>query len=163
MNAMKKAVIAVLTVIGIVLIMASCDRPETVAQAPAPVVVQPATAAVQAPPVIVQQSSNDGFWQGVMLGHLFGGQQTVVHRYDSRPAYVVPRAPVVSNTTIINKTVVRPAPSMPTPARSFSVPAPQPSYMPPRATSYSGSYSSRSSYSSYSSRSSFSSFSGGRR
>lgn len=135
--------------IGIVIFaLWSCDRPAQ----PFAQIVQPAqTAAAQ--PVVVQQS-NDSFWQNMMIWHLLSNSgPTVVHHYDSRPSYVLPRAPAVSNTTIINKTVVRAMPS---------APSPRPSYTAPRATSYSGSYSSRSSYSSYSSRSSYSGFSGRR-
>lgn len=148
--AIYAAVLAILAII-----VASCsDRPTVVTQAPP-----------SAAPVVVQQS-NDGFWQGVLLGHFFRSGPSVVHHYDNRPAYVAPR-PVVQNTTIVNKTIVqsiqRPAaapvvrPSSP-PARSVV-----PSVSAPRPTTYSGSYSSRSSYSSYSSRSSYSSFSSARR
>jgi hypothetical protein len=131
----------------------SCDRPaQPIAQ-----IVQPAQTV--APQPVVMQQSNDSFWQNMMIWHLLTNNgPTVIHHYDSRPSYVAPRPPVVSNTTIINKTLVRASPSTPTPARSYSAP----SYAPPRATSYSGSYSSRSSYSSYSSRSSYSGFSGRR-
>jgi hypothetical protein len=162
MNTMKKAVIAALAVIAVVLIVASCDRPDTVAQAPA-TIVQPAAQSV-APVVVQQQPSNDGFWQNVFLYHmLFGGNQTtVVHHYDAtRSRYIAPQrsTTVVNNTTIVNHATpaapVRPATPAPVaPTRSYSV---------PRATSYSGSYSARpSAYSSYSSRSSYSGFSGRR-
>ncbi|MEX3691863.1 hypothetical protein AB3X91_08975 [Paraburkholderia sp. BR14263] len=147
----------ILTIVLLIGVLVSCDnRPSVYAPAAqlAPQVAQPA-------PLIVQQS-NDGFWKGWMFGHVFGSGSTVVHHYDSRPAYVAPRTTtVISNTTVVNKTVVRPAAPVPAPAprTTYSVP----SYGAPRASSYSGSYSSRSSYSSYSSRSSYSGFSSGRR
>ncbi|MDN7558200.1 hypothetical protein [Burkholderia orbicola] len=148
---MKRFAICAAVLAALAIIVASCsDRPAVVTQA-----------AQQAPaPVVVQQ--NDGsFWQMLFLHHmLFGGNQSmVVHHYDSRPAYVPPRA-VVRNTTIVNKTVVQSAPQSVSPAVRPSAPAARfvvPSVSTPRPTTYSGSYSSRSSYSSYSARSSFSS------
>lgn len=136
-----------------IMVIASCDdrQPQAVTYASPP---------AQAPVVVAQQPSPDRFWENMLLYHmLFGGNSTtVVHHYDA-PRYVAPRQTVVNNTTIVNKTVVKPAPAPSAPPRSVV-----PSYSAPRATSYSGSYSSRPSYSvsSYSSRSSFSSFSGRR-
>jgi hypothetical protein len=156
----KKILIGALLVLGVVVLIASCsDKPQQVAQIPAQSVAVPQVAPT---PVVVQQSDN-GFWQNVFLYHLmFGGNSTtVVHHYDTpRPYMAPPRStPVVNNTTIVNHATpaapVRPATAAPVaPTRSYSV---------PRATSYSGSYSARSSgYSSYSSRSSYSGFSGRR-
>jgi hypothetical protein len=144
---MKKGILAAIAIVMFVFIVTSCDRLEPVAQ-----VVQPPQVVQTAPAPVIVQQSNDGFWQGLMLGHMFSSGPTIVHHYDSRPAYVTPRSTVVHNTTIVNKTVVQ-----------SSAPAPRPTYTAPRATSYSGSYSSRPSYSSYSSRSSYSSFSSSRR
>lgn len=143
-------IVAAAVLIGATLALTSCDdRPQAVAVVPQ---------AGQPAPVVVAQQSDDHFWRDMWLYQtFFGGSRTTVveHHYVSpRPAYVAPRAPtVVNNTTIVNKTVIRPA--APTPA-----PRPAPSYSAPRVTSYAGSYSSRPSYSSYSSRASFS---GGRR
>jgi hypothetical protein len=157
---MKKALlVALAAAVALALIVGACSRPDPVAQVPA-TVVQPAQSS---PPVVVQQSSNDGFWQNVFLYHmLFGSNTTVVHHYDTpRSSYVAPSRTTVQNTTIVNKTVVQSAPR-PAPAAGVAQAptrpsAPTTSYSPPRATSYSGSYSSRPSYSSYSSRASFSS------
>ena len=147
---MKKYVIAALGIVVLVALLASCgERSVPVAQ-----VVQPAPQMAPAP-VVVQQS-NDGFWQGLMLGHILNSGPSVVHHYDSRPAYVAPRSTtIVNNTTVVNRTVVRPTPA-PAPRQSAT-------YSAPRATSYAGSYSARSSYSSYSSRSSYSGYSSSRR
>jgi hypothetical protein len=135
-----------------VAVIAACDD-----QPPQQVSYMQSAQPVQQAPVIIQQS-HDGFWEGLMIGHLFSSGPTVVHHYDAT-RYVAPRQTVVNNTTIINKTAVKPAANTSVPPRSVA-----PSYSTPRATSYSGSYSSRPSYSvsSYSARSTFSSFSGRR-
>ncbi|MFM0095594.1 hypothetical protein PQQ87_08275 [Paraburkholderia nemoris] len=159
MRYVAAAAVAVVAVIGI----ASCNsHHDEYAAAPvaAPVVQAAPTQTpviVQQPPVVVQQPSNDGFWQGYMMAHLFGGwgHTTVVHHYSP--------APVVRNTTIINKTVnvTRPAP-----APVYR--APVTTYRPPVSTGYSA-YRSSSSYSGYRSSSSsfrssgYSSFRSGRR
>ncbi len=158
---MKKFAIgaAIVGALILLLMVGSCiDRPAPVAQIVQPVSPQVVQAApVAAPPVIVQQSSSDGFFQGMLVGHLFSSGPTVIHHYDSRPAYVAPRTTtIVNNTTVVNRsTTVRATPTPPS--------RPSYSYSAPRATSYSGSYSSRPSYSSYSSRSSYSGFSSSRR
>ncbi|RQS39758.1 hypothetical protein [Burkholderia sp. Bp8990] len=152
---MKKYVLAALGLIVFIALLASCgERPAPVAQ----VIQQPAPQVAQvAPAPVVVQPSNDGFWQGLMLGHLMNGGPSVVHHYDSRPAYVAPRSTtIVNNTTVVNKTVVRPS-------APVSSPRPSTTYSAPHATSYAGSYSARSSYSSYSSRSSYSGSSYSRR
>ncbi|MDN7825114.1 hypothetical protein QZN01_20900 [Burkholderia cenocepacia] len=139
---MKRFAICAAVLAVLAIIVASCsDRPTVVTHA-----LQPAA------PVVVQQS-NDGFWQGVLLGHFFSSSPSVVHHYDSRPAYVAPRA-IVQNTTIVNKTVVQSASRPVAPAMRPSTPAARtvvPSVSTPRPSPYSGSYSSRSSYSSFSS------------
>jgi hypothetical protein len=138
---MKKIIAATILFALVLVALASCDRPAQLVQA-----VPAGT-----PPVVVAQQSDAGFWRDMMFWHMFaGGNTTVVHHYISRPAYVAPRAPVVNNTTIINKTYVRPA--LPVNAGATRYAAPKQAYSaPPRATSYSGSYSSRSSYRSFSS------------
>jgi hypothetical protein len=154
----KLVLLGLVVFIAIVLLFSSCSpsystayapqyAPPVVAQAP---VIQPAPV-VQAAPVIVQQSHNDGFINGLLLGHMMSGgsNHTVVHHYDApRPAYVAPRTTVVNNTTVIN----RPAAPAYVPPRPAYV-APKPAYVAPRATSYAGSYSSRSTYSSVTVRS----------
>jgi hypothetical protein len=141
--------VAALAVIGI----ASCSHHnDEYAQQPAPVqtvaAVPAGTAApvyVQQPPVVVQQApSNDGFFTGMLMGHLMsgGGHTTVVHHYTP--------APVVHNTTVVNKTVVN---------KTVNVtrPAPAPVYRAPVST-----YRASSGYSAYRS-SGYSSFRAGRR
>ncbi|WP_144156535.1 hypothetical protein [Paraburkholderia sp. BCC1885] len=138
---------AIVVILGAVMfVCASCD------QQPQPVAYAPQQQG-QSPVMVAQQPANDNFLEDVFLYHMiFGGNQTtVVHQY-SRPAYVAPprSTTVVNNTTIINRAV---------PAPPYTAPTLRPTttYTPPRATSYSGSYSPRPSYSSYSSRSSYSS------
>lgn len=155
----KLVLLGLVVFIAIVLLFSSCAPRQYVADyAPqyAPPVVAQAPVVMQPAPVIVQQSHNDGFINGLLLGHMMsgGGSHTVVHHYDApRPAYVAPRTTIVNNTTVINR------PVSPAPAPSYATP--KPAYVTPRATSYAGSYSPKSSYSSssYSSRSSTPSYS----
>jgi hypothetical protein len=152
----KLVLLGVVVFIAIAILFSSCSSreystayapqyaPPVVAQAP---IIQPAPI-VQAAPVVVQQ--NDGFIHGLLLGHMMsgGGSHSVVHHYDApRPAYVAPRTTVVNNTTVIN----RPAAPAYVPPKPAYV-SPRPAYVAPRATSYAGSYASRSSYSSVTSR-----------
>lgn len=111
--------------------IASCSRgtaystPPTMAQAPA-AIVQPMIAA-QAPVVVQQQPSGDGFFTGLMVGHLLSGSS---HTYvQAAPA----RSTTVINKTVINKTVV--APQGP-PAPQYAMPKPAP-YAPRAAATYS--------------------------
>lgn len=132
MRYIAAAALAAVAVVGI----ASCSsHHDQYAQAPvaAPVAqdaLAQAPVIVQQPPVVMQQPSNDGFWQGYMMAHLFGGwgHTTVVHHYSP--------APVVRNTTIINKTVnvTRPAPVYRAPVTSYR---PSTSYRSFRSSGYS--------------------------
>jgi hypothetical protein len=119
---------AVAVVVGVLLLCAASDQ----RLAYVPQVAQSG----QPAPVIVQQS-HDGFWEGMMLGHLFSSGPTVVHHYDAPRAYVAPRTTIVNNTTVVNH--VAPAPAARPPA---------PAYVAPRVTSVAGAYSPRPSYSS---------------
>jgi hypothetical protein len=91
----------------------SNQQPQQQAQVapPAQVIEQPAPQVVYAQPaqpVVVQQDhSAADLATGMMLGHMMagGGGTTVVHHYHAAPA------PVIHQTTVINRTYVRPSTS----------------------------------------------------
>lgn len=101
---MKKTHIALL---GALLLCACEDHTPVVVQQPTVAAVQ-SPAAVQAAPVIVQQPSNDGFFTGMLMGHLMSGGGG---GYNSNRTVV--------NKTVINKTYVTPRPAYSAP-RSYS-------------------------------------------
>ena len=73
-------------------------------ESPAPVVASPVVAPTQAAPVIVQQPSNDGFFTGMLMGHMMSGGG---HSYSR-------------NTTVINKSYTTVNRSYVAPRSSYS-------------------------------------------
>ncbi|WP_320535300.1 hypothetical protein [Robbsia andropogonis] len=91
---MKKTHTALL---GALLLCACEQRTPAVFQQPAVATVQP-SASVAGAPVIVQQPSNDGFFTGMLMGHLMSGGGG--NGYNSNRTVV--------NKTVVNKTYVAP-------------------------------------------------------
>lgn len=103
--------------------LASChgQPPQVLAQAAPPVVVAAPPVAVQPAPVIVQQApSHDGFFTGMLMGHLMSGGGGGTSR----------------NTTVINKSVTNVTRVAPSPRPSYTAPSrPSFSYSRPSSSS----------------------------
>ncbi|HDR9086301.1 TPA: hypothetical protein QDB10_002192 [Burkholderia vietnamiensis] len=111
-----KPAFAVCAAVCLIVTIAACSRDEEYAQPAAQVVAQPQVVAQQpvyaAPPVVVQQApAHDGFFTGMLMGHLMSGGGCC-HSSHSNTT-------VVKNVTV-NKTYVRPAPMRYAPIRSYS-------------------------------------------
>lgn len=111
-----------LCAVAAVLALAACgnEAPPAVMQAPPPAVIAAPPVAVQPAPVVVQQAqSHDGFFTGMLMGHLLsGGGGGGVSR----------------NTTVINKSVTNVTRVTPAPRPSYT-PSPRPSYSYSRSSS----------------------------
>lgn len=97
---MRNVILLTVAALGAALLVAACDETQPT------VIAQPsvAVAPVQAAPVIVQQPSNDGFFTGMLMGHLMSGGGGYSH-----------------HTTVVNRTyVTRNTFRSYTPSRSYS-------------------------------------------
>lgn len=110
---------ATLCAVAAVLALAACgnEPPPVVMQAPPPAVVAAPPTVVQPAPVVVQQApSHDGFFTGMLMGHLMSGGG------GSR------------NTTVINKSVTNVTRVAPSPRPSYTAPS-RPSFSYSRSSS----------------------------